>query len=630
MSPSRTLSEHKDDPILSATAHHHQQQQVVTEIDRAYRQGLSPHNNIDTGINQRQEDNANNNIDIDIDNNTANDRGNDENNIWGYHKDTNNSSRSDSRSSLSCRRDDSTDRRRSGNHHETDVLEDALMMLDQQEQEQLPSNEFLLKVAFFSFMSFALTQLVFAFIANSQAMKGDSAAMIVDAFTYLFNWTAERRKHQLDENDTDTENYGDGEQAIDMRNTKASAVGPNPANADYGELPASSIHMSTSTLANHGNGYDETDNVNGNLVQNREIIQTRTRRKLVLQLEIVPPILSVCTLAVVTVWVTTKAVAVLRLDMHRSIDQQDRPNINIMLAFSVFNLGLDALNVFCFARAKHLMGYSVVVQQQQQDGESNAHPHNNQRHNILVDDCHHDHHHHSNKNGAKHSLLIDKNSNNKNGHRVGSANQRHRGRLDRCEEGGLCDAVSTDASSIIPLHSTNDDCDNDDNNDNVINDDLQQTNADGKQENRTVHQRDDLHHKHLALQSNSVGHGKIIDPANPHRQHRDEHDDDGDEGANLNMCSAYTHVFADTLRSIAVIIAAITAELVSTVTPEEADATAAIIVSVLIALSLIPLVQGLVRSVGELRSIHAQERIEEHRRFVLLRSRSSSSTFEMT
>jgi hypothetical protein len=63
------------------------------------------------------------------------------------------------------------------------------------------------------------------------------------------------------------------------------------------------------------------------------------------------------------------------------------------------------------------------------------------------------------------------------------------------------------------------------------------------------------------------------------------------------------HVFADTLRSTAVIIASVAAETVESVTPKSADATAALIVSILIALSLIPLISGLVRTIGSLRDV---------------------------
>lgn len=79
----------------------------------------------------------------------------------------------------------------------------------------------------------------------------------------------------------------------------------------------------------------------------------------------------------------------------------------------------------------------------------------------------------------------------------------------------------------------------------------------------------------------------------------------GEEDSNLNMCSAYTHVFADTLRSMAVIIASILADFVPTITPEEADAAAAVVVSVLIAFSLVPLAKGMLQTVEELRQVNA-------------------------
>lgn len=63
---------------------------------------------------------------------------------------------------------------------------------------------------------------------------------------------------------------------------------------------------------------------------------------------------------------------------------------------------------------------------------------------------------------------------------------------------------------------------------------------------------------------------------------------------NLNMCSAWTHVCADTMRSTAVLIAAGIAYLVpNVVSPENADAWAAIAVSIIILISLIPLLEGL-------------------------------------
>lgn len=63
---------------------------------------------------------------------------------------------------------------------------------------------------------------------------------------------------------------------------------------------------------------------------------------------------------------------------------------------------------------------------------------------------------------------------------------------------------------------------------------------------------------------------------------------------NLNMCSAWTHVCADTLRSVAVLIAAGVSKLFPQfLTSAEADSDAAIVVSVIILVSLIPLIRGL-------------------------------------
>lgn len=342
---------------------------------------------------------------------------------------------------------------------------------DTVDEEERPSNERLLGTAFVSFMTFALTQLLFAFIAGSEAMMGDSAAMIVDAITYLFNWIAERRKTTFDE----------------------------------------LYHQTTIT--------DSEDPIRA------ARIHKRSKRKMVLQLEIIPPVISVTTLLVVTILVTKKAIGVLMLDMHRSRDEQRIPNVNLMLGFSIFNLALDGLNVFCFARAKHLMGYATTE-----------------------DDEHTDQH-----------AELDGSSSGSSEERVEEINGTSSGKVDTVEH----DAYTDLAATTTPNGNTGN------------------------------------------------GRGSF------------DSDDDEHQHANLNMCSAYTHVFADTLRSIAVIVAACIAEIVPKVTPEEADATAAVVVSFLIILSLIPLFQGLLRSVAELRAIVAEEKSE-----VMFRTLSNS--FELT
>lgn len=53
-------------------------------------------------------------------------------------------------------------------------------------------------------------------------------------------------------------------------------------------------------------------------------------------------------------------------------------------------------------------------------------------------------------------------------------------------------------------------------------------------------------------------------------------------------------------------IAAVIAKVVDDVTPEEADATAAVVVSALILLSLISLIYGLLQTISEIRAIRAE------------------------
>lgn len=299
------------------------------------------------------------------------------------------------------------------------------------EEAQTTSNQYLLGTAFVTFMSFALVQLVFSFIADSEAMKGDSAAMIVDALTYLFNWIAEYRKDNFD--------------------LEGAAI--VPSGDDVGGLP------------------DEVTQGRLGITSSSQ----RAYRKAELQLEIIPPLLSVATLVIVTVSVTFDAIKVLSRSQPASDDSQ--PNVDLMFGFSTFNVTLDFINVLCFAKARHLFGYRTVAPLEVDPNE------------IYARDSHFD---------------------------EGNDSRR--------------------AESLIPS---------------TVGEDWQQT--------------------------------------------------------NLNMCSAYTHVLADTLRSLAVILASGVAKATSAVTPEEADALAAIAVSFLIAISLVPLCKGLVLGVLELSDIYEKE-----------------------
>jgi Co/Zn/Cd efflux system component len=86
----------------------------------------------------------------------------------------------------------------------------------------------------------------------------------------------------------------------------------------------------------------------------------------------------------------------------------------------------------------------------------------------------------------------------------------------------------------------------------------------------------------------------------------DEHScsDEEHQGMNLNMCSAWTHICADTLRSIAVLIAAGFASLFpSLLSPMAADSWGSVVVSVIILVSLAPLLQGLLLTAFKIQAI---------------------------
>lgn len=149
---------------------------------------------------------------------------------------------------------------------------------------------------------------------------GDSAAMAVDALTYGFNLYAEREKNEVND---------------------ATRGGEEPEI----ELSAGRIGDETNTT-NHG----------PERLKLERQLQIRRRH---LHLELVPPLMSVSILLIVIGFVLHKAIRTLILDAHRSPKEQSIPNLVLMMTFSCLNLLLDVVNVTCFARAKHLMGYNT-------------------------------------------------------------------------------------------------------------------------------------------------------------------------------------------------------------------------------------------------------------------------------
>ena len=157
-----------------------------------------------------------------------------------------------------------------------------------------------------------------ALIAQSEAMLGDTAAMVVDSMTYGFNLYAERKKKE-----------------------------------EVEAVPS----LTTDTAEQ-----DETDisaDIHTGINSEERILLSLSRRRRYLLLELVPPIVSVSVLLVVIGFILSNSIHTLILDANRSEKEQSRPNLIIMMTFSVLNLFLDLMNVFCFARAKHIMGYKT-------------------------------------------------------------------------------------------------------------------------------------------------------------------------------------------------------------------------------------------------------------------------------
>ena len=177
-------------------------------------------------------------------------------------------------------------------------------------------------------------------IADSEAMVADSAAMMVDALTYLFNWYAERQKQIY---------------KIKLEGQEESS---NNNNTNH-------VSPTTSSLLLY--------------------------RKYTLQLEIIPPLLSVSTLLMVTFIVFKEATEVLILDikLHQDESLQTDPNIRIMMIFSVFNLFLDILNMSCFASAKHALGYETTIKGEDDDHNTSKDRQEVETMRSLLDD--HDH-----------------------------------------------------------------------------------------------------------------------------------------------------------------------------------------------------------------------------------------------
>ena len=167
-------------------------------------------------------------------------------------------------------------------------------------EDERPSNEYVLNVAFFSFLGFMMIQSGFALMVNSESMLADSEAMGVDAMTYLFNLCAERIKN----------------------------------------APCSVEELQLS--------FEE---------------RKHKRKMKRLYLELIPPFISVATLIAITITTMRDALHTLSGNKMIDDSSRDEEKAGVMLFFSSMNLLLDVVNVTCFARADKAFGLAVIQSQ---------------------------------------------------------------------------------------------------------------------------------------------------------------------------------------------------------------------------------------------------------------------------
>jgi hypothetical protein len=208
---------------------------------------------------------------------------------------------------------DKSDDREDEKDDREEIIGDEEETSDETAGKKAPSNEYVLVIAFVSFLLFVIVQVGFSVIANSRSLLVDSEAMMVDAATYLFNFLAERYKRKSLER-------GQPESTIICEMCRAEE--PDIDGAQVGQERQARTHDHLGDGARPQNLY----------------------------LEVIPPAVSVVALTVVTSVALSNAAATL-------LPSPGQPsagpvNLTIVLAFSLANLLLDIVNVFCFSRIK--------------------------------------------------------------------------------------------------------------------------------------------------------------------------------------------------------------------------------------------------------------------------------------
>lgn len=435
--------------------------------------------------------------------------------------------------------------------------------------EDKPSNEELLSVAFISFLSFTIAQAIAAYFAKSQAMFADSIAMGADSFTYGFNLIAERMKNR----------------AHDTIRTKMEGE-HRKMKEDQGITEVNEID-------------EEVEQIE----LERRI--DRAKRKLHLKLELIPPLISVFTLICVTSFILHESVGVLMLDAKRDKAFQSRPDVIVMFAFSSLNLVVDVVNIMFFKKADYLFGFDTFEEGFHEVEQFNSSGLDGETKPNL------DSRGRSDDSGDKEN--DDTVAKSRSSSPAKSKKAKVRQKLSKNFKGILKESKRREGGAYTTLGS--DSNDSEVYNDSV--DDIEMTPAKNEFGMFTIDDGDELN-ENDAYRANKFTFEEESAELDLPELHANAVDDDMNQQmydeynshkrkSNLNMCSAWTHVFADTVRSLAVLIAALLGEFVKGVSPEVADASAAVVVSSIILVALLPLLNGMLRICRELLLLRREE-----------------------
>ena len=511
-----------------------------------------------------------------------------------------------------------------------------------------PSNEELLRVAFLSFLGFTVAQLLAAVIAQSHAMMGDSLAMAVDCFTYGFNLFAERRKQALV---NQAPLSGDGlvekrvwERRIRKQRLCYELVPPLVSVICLFLITSVILRQAMETIARV---FDGGSSINGedDALRFLESYYDYDDDDYYLDMHsAVPSDLS-----------------------NRDIpnNEEGNPSLILMLIFSTINLFVDLFNVTSFAKADHALGFNVEDRHLRHGSHFND-----------PDDEEEKKEENGISNSSSNVTATSGSPTKKKAKKRQERNRRARGGRystlmaegedgsddeERSIGGGASQDSFQDARERQWSNDEEEDlqlegADFSERMNNLSWDYENPTSKDGEPDKeskleQTKSEKEPMEASKLEQKSGdksrldakvppdgqsvektteqnntkSNTESASVQSTNDNLQNEFSFESlDMDQyhptsqtcsmdQANLNMCSAYTHVFVDTIRSMAVLLASLIAVFNPRITSEAADAAAAVVVSLAILFATIPLFIGLQKTSCALIEIRREEIFErEH------------------